>query len=213
MVCHGTTCKDTEKLQKEQVPMRVQDGARAGERAREIAFTKAGKEMDSQRPHNPGQWPPRQQQPQWQPPQQRDPRDGRQPQPGQWPAQPHYLNQPGRDPYPARQWQQAAPERHYPQPQYSQVVPYAHPQYPQPVAVAPKSPAAGLLCGLLLPGLGCMVNGRGGLGAAILACWLVSLVLVLFLVGWILAPACWIWSGIAGYKTAQSWNRAHGIIS
>lgn len=128
----------------------------------------------------------------------------------QWPPQPPQYGQ-----QPQQQW---PPQQGYGQ----QVQPYQQPPLyasslygPQqpPMAVAPKSPTVGLLLGLLLPGLGCMTSGRPGLGILILASWLVSLVLILILIGWLLAPACWIWSGVAGYVTTRDWNRDRGIIS
>lgn len=84
----------------------------------------------------------------------------------------------------------------------------------QPMApVAPKSTAAALILGLLIPGVGCMYAGRAGLGIGILLGWIVSAVLVLFIIGWVLCPAMWITSGILGYTSAKRWNAEHGIIS
>jgi TM2 domain-containing membrane protein YozV len=81
------------------------------------------------------------------------------------------------------------------------------------MTVAPRSPALGAILGLLIPGLGCMVNGRPGFGVLILALWIVSLPLVIIFVGWVLVPAVWIWSGVMGHAAARDWNRRHGIIS
>ena len=134
----------------------------------------------------------------WQP-QQYDPRQHQRPMGGQQQPQQSYPPQYGQ-PYPPQQY---AP------------VPYQQPQYyPQQYAqVAPKSTGLAIFLSLILPGLGCMYAGKAALGAGILAAWLVSLVLVLFVIGWLLAPACWIASGVLGYTTAQAWNRERGIIS
>jgi TM2 domain-containing membrane protein YozV len=159
-----------------------------------------GKDMSGNYPPQ-GQWPPRQQQ--------------------QWPPQPQQQY----PPQPQQQYPPQPQQQYPPQPGYGQQLqPYQQPPlyasslygpqpYQPPVRVAPKSPALGLFLGLLLPGLGCMASGRPALGICILGCWLASLLLIFAIVGWVLAPACWIWSGIAGYKSAQSWNRDRGIIS
>jgi TM2 domain-containing membrane protein YozV len=138
-------------------------------------------------------WPP--QAPQWQQPQY-DPRLHQQMQ-GQY--------HPGQ----VQPYQQASPA---PQ-QYGQPYPPQRPYGQPPVQVAPKSTGLAVLLGLLIPGVGCMYAGKAWLGVAILAAWLVSLVLMLFIIGWLLVPACWIASGVLGYTTAQAWNREHGIIS
>lgn len=103
---------------------------------------------------------------------------------------------------------QQQPQQSYP-PQYGQPyppqqyapVPYQQPQYyPQQYAqVAPESTGLAIFLSLILPGLGCMYAGKAALGAGI--------------IGWLLAPACWIASGVLGYTTAQAWNRERGIIS
>ena len=38
-------------------------------------------------------------------------------------------------------------------------------------------------------------------------------VLIFFLVGFIAAPAVWIWGMVAANNDAHKWNRAHGILS
>ncbi|MGH3305187.1 MAG: hypothetical protein ACRDOK_26665 [Streptosporangiaceae bacterium] len=70
-----------------------------------------------------------------------------------------------------------------------------------------------VIASVFIPGLGSMVNGKIGKGIGILAAYIVSVVLCLVVVGFILAPACWIWGMVAGYNEAQKWNRAHGILS
>lgn len=142
-----------------------------------------------------GQWPPPQQQPQ-------NPPQYQQPQPGQWPQQqvPQYPPPPGQQvqpyqqqPYPPQQWQS----------------PYA----PPGMTIAPKSPGLALLISFFLPGVGSMYAGSVGLGVIILILWLISVVTVIIVIGWILAPACWIWGMIAACMNAQRWNRERGIIS
>lgn len=117
---------------------------------------------------------------------------------------------PGQPPRPSAQWGPPPGQQVQPYQQQWQQQPY---RQHAPVAIAPRNPAVAALLGLLIPGLGCMTSGRPGLGVIILACWLLSLVLLIVTIGIVLVPACWIWSGVAGYMTAQRWNRDHGIIS
>lgn len=79
--------------------------------------------------------------------------------------------------------------------------------------VAPRSPALGLLLSFFIPGLGSMVNGRAGMGVLILALYIVGAILIFFVLGIAICLGVWIWGMVDGYKSAQSWNRAHGIIS
>lgn len=135
-------------------------------------------------------WDPyRQQQPQY-PPQQPQSQSPQWP-PQQYPQYPQQAVQPWQQQ--PRQWQS----------------PYA----PPGMAVAPKSPGVALLISFFLPGVGSMYAGSVGLGVIILVLWLISAVAVFFVIGWILAPACWIWGMIAAHMNAQRWNRERGIIS
>lgn len=90
-------------------------------------------------------------------------------------------------------------------------------QYQQPVyvqqVVAPKIPALGVLASFFIPGLGSMINGKGGKGALILVSYFVAWLTTIVIIGWVAVPAVWIWGMIAGYQDAQKWNRGHGIIS
>jgi TM2 domain-containing membrane protein YozV len=70
-----------------------------------------------------------------------------------------------------------------------------------------------VVASFFIPGLGSMLNEKVGKGIGILACYIVSLVLVLVLVGFIAAPAVWIWGMVAANNDAHKWNRAHGILS
>ena len=58
-----------------------------------------------------------------------------------------------------------------------------------------------------------MTSGAGGVGALILACYVVSWISALFLIGFVLAPAVWIWGMIHAHSAAVRWNAAHGIVS
>jgi TM2 domain-containing membrane protein YozV len=91
---------------------------------------------------------------------------------------------------------------------------YTYPNpYPAAPFVAPKNPAVSLLISFFVPGVGSMVNGDAGIGVAILIGYLVSLFLMLVLVGFLTAPAFWIWGLVDAYTGAQRWNARHGIIS
>ena len=91
--------------------------------------------------------------------------------------------------------------------------PYAQPQYALP-PVAPKSTAAGLILGLLWPGVGCMYAGRVGIGILLMGIWLISIPLVFVLgLGFITGFCVWVASAILGYTMTREWNSAHGIVS
>jgi len=80
--------------------------------------------------------------------------------------------------------------------------------------IAPKSTAAGLMLGLLLPGVGCMYAGRAGIGIAILVTWLISIPLVLVLgIGFVTGFCAWVVSAVLGYTMTRGWNTAHGVVS
>jgi TM2 domain-containing membrane protein YozV len=87
------------------------------------------------------------------------------------------------------------------------------PGQPPAMYVAPKSPAVAVIASLFVPGLGSMISGQVGKGVVILVSYFVSLVLIAVIIGWIAAPAVWIWGMVAGYLDAQKWNQDHGIIS
>jgi TM2 domain-containing membrane protein YozV len=94
--------------------------------------------------------------------------------------------------------------------------PVAPPAQGQPVVyhqVQPHSAALGVVASFFIPGLGSMLNEKVGKGIGILACYIVSIFLVLVLVGFIAAPAVWIWGMVAANNDAHTWNRAHGILS
>lgn len=82
-----------------------------------------------------------------------------------------------------------------------------------PMQVAPKSPAVALLISFFIPGVGSMVNGEVGVGVAILAAYLFSLILIVVFIGILLAPVVWVLGMVHAYTGARRWNTAHGIIS
>ncbi len=58
-----------------------------------------------------------------------------------------------------------------------------------------------------------MMNGDLTKGAAILVGYLVSIVLMFVLIGFLTGPIFWIWGMIDAYQGAQAWNARHGIVS
>ena len=85
--------------------------------------------------------------------------------------------------------------------------------YMPSVAVAPKSPGVALLASFFIPGLGQFVNGDSGKGVAMLVGWVVSLVLMIVLIGFVTAFGIWVWSMVDAYQGARTWNAQHGILS
>ena len=86
----------------------------------------------------------------------------------------------------------------------------------QPMAyhqVQPHNAGLAVVASFFIPGLGSMLNEKVGKGVGILACYVVALVLTLVLIGFIVAPAVWIWGMVTANNDANSWNRAHGIMS
>lgn len=79
--------------------------------------------------------------------------------------------------------------------------------------VQPHSAPLAVVASFFIPGLGSMLNEKVGKGIGILACYVVSVILVFFVIGFIAAPAVWIWGMVAANNDAHSWNRAHGIMS
>ena len=58
-----------------------------------------------------------------------------------------------------------------------------------------------------------MMNGSVGKGVGILAGWLVSWLLTVFLVGFLGLLGFWIWGMVDAYQGARQWNLRHGILS
>ncbi len=90
-----------------------------------------------------------------------------------------------------------------------------YPTYPgyRPYAVAPRSPALGLIVSFFIPGLGSMINGSVGKGVGILVGYAFSMLLTIVLVGYVGMLVFWIWGMVDGYRSAQRWNARYGIVS
>lgn len=93
------------------------------------------------------------------------------------------------------------------------VVPPAQGQAMAYHQIQPHSTALAVVASFFIPGLGSMLNEKVGKGIGILACYVVSVILVFFLIGFIAVPAVWIWGMVAANNDANQWNRAHGILS
>jgi TM2 domain-containing membrane protein YozV len=106
--------------------------------------------------------------------------------------------------------------RELPPPPYMQPPPppgYAQPMMQAYQQVQGRSAAVGVIASLFIPGLGSMLAGRGGKGAAILVSYFVAILLCFFLIGFILSPAVWIYGMVAANNDTHKWNREHGLIS
>jgi hypothetical protein len=57
------------------------------------------------------------------------------------------------------------------------------------------------------------VNDNASTGVTILILNIIGWMLAIILIGIPLAIGTWIWGLVDAYKSAQRWNRAHGIIS
>ena len=90
---------------------------------------------------------------------------------------------------------------------------YTQQGYVAVTQVAPKSPGLALVASFFVPGLGQLVNGQVGKGVAMFFAYVVSLLLLFAFIGFVLAPAVWIWSMVDAYSGAQQWNARHGILS
>jgi TM2 domain-containing membrane protein YozV len=118
-------------------------------------------------------------------------------------------------PPPERYGHQIAPGREYAPGQHAQEwapLPLDG-QEMQPMTVAPKSPAVSVLLSVFIPGLGSMVNENVGTGVTILILNIIGWMLAIVLIGIPLAIGTWIWGLVDAHRSAQRWNRAHGIIS
>ena len=91
--------------------------------------------------------------------------------------------------------------------------PSMYPGVAQPMMVAPKNPALALLASFFIPGLGQLINGEAAKGILMFLGYAFSFVLMFVLIGFLTAPAIWIWGMIDAYTGAQRWNLQRGIIS
>lgn len=79
--------------------------------------------------------------------------------------------------------------------------------------VAAKNPALSLLGSFFVPGLGQLMNGDTGKGIGMFVAYVFSFLLMFVLIGFLTAPAIWIWGMVDAYQSAQRWNLRHGIVS
>ncbi len=88
-----------------------------------------------------------------------------------------------------------------------------YPAYRPGPSVRPRGRAMGAVVSIFVPGVGSMINGSVGRGVLILCAYLIACLLCLVVIGFLLAPAVWIWGIIDGALSADRWNRLHGVIS
>jgi TM2 domain-containing membrane protein YozV len=79
--------------------------------------------------------------------------------------------------------------------------------------VQPHSAGLAVVASFFIPGLGSMLNEKVSKGVWILVGYVVSVALCFLLIGFVLAPAVWIYGMVAANNDAHQWNRAHGILS
>jgi TM2 domain-containing membrane protein YozV len=84
---------------------------------------------------------------------------------------------------------------------------------PAQLQVVPKNPAVALIVSVFLPGVGSMISGQAGVGTLILVSYVLGWFLTLFIVGFVIVPAAWIFGLVHAYQSAQRWNRDHGFTS
>ena len=66
-----------------------------------------------------------------------------------------------------------------------------------------KEPGIALLLSLLIPGVGQFYNGDVKRGIIIIVCWVVSIFLTFFVIGFFTDAAIWIWAMINAYNVAS----------
>lgn len=84
---------------------------------------------------------------------------------------------------------------------------------PSVLRVSAKNPGLAVLGSFFVPGLGQLINGEGSKAVAFFLFWVVSLVLIVILIGFLTAPLVWVWSMVDAYSSARQWNLRHGIVS
>jgi TM2 domain-containing membrane protein YozV len=133
-----------------------------------------------------------------------------QPQPGQGYQQPQF-GQGYQQPQAGQGYQQAQGQPGYPVAPYQQ--PYAQGYPGGGPQVVPKNPGIALLISFFLPGVGSLYAGKITTGVIIIACYIVSWILTIVLIGFVGVFGFWIWGMIDAYQAAQTWNREHGLVS
>lgn len=128
------------------------------------------------------------------------------------------LSQPGQAPNTQTgHWQPGYGQYGQGQPQYlAGLPPMHHPGQPI-MQVQPRNPVLYALASFLIAGLGTMLGGQVGRGLLILVAVVVTWMLLFVPFIWLLTVplwlGAWVFSVVDGYRTAQKWNRQHGIIS
>ncbi len=119
--------------------------------------------------------------------------------------------------YQVNPWPQAAEQAVPPEPpappEYPPTAAYGAPMPYQGQRVVPRSAALAVVAAFISPGLGSMINGRVGKGIGILCCAFLAALSSLIIIGFILAPAVWIWGMIAANNDVRKWNAEHAIVS
>jgi TM2 domain-containing membrane protein YozV len=85
--------------------------------------------------------------------------------------------------------------------------------HPAQLNVVPKNPAVALIVSVFLPGVGSMISDQPAVGTVILVSYVLGWVLTLFIVGFVIVPAAWVFGLVHAYQSAQRWNRDHGFTS
>lgn len=117
-----------------------------------------------------------------------------------------------------------APTAHQQPGGYPQPGGYAGYQQPGRV-VSAKSPGVMVLASFFISGLGSMLSGKPAMGLMFLGVevggfFLLLVLLVIPIIGWILAViwlpvwfAFWVWGMVHAHRSAQEWNASYGIIA
>ncbi|MGL4174583.1 MAG: DUF2510 domain-containing protein [Dermatophilaceae bacterium] len=87
-------------------------------------------------------------------------------------------------------------------------MPYGH-----VAVVAPKNAGLAVVASFFVPGLGQLVNGEAAKGVLIFIAYLTSFARMFVLIGFLTAPAVWIWGMVDAHSSARAWNLRHGILS
>ncbi|WP_427888811.1 hypothetical protein ACQHIV_36110 [Kribbella sp. GL6] len=139
--------------------------------------------------------------------------------PGTGPGIPRYRQPDPPHPTPpsAAQPTHATPPIPQPQPQpqqFYQPAPYQPfpPMMPMQQIKA-KNPGLACVLSILVPGLGQFLNGDIGLGIGMFVVAGIAWFSLLWVIGFLLLPAVYIWSAVEAYNAAQRWNTQHGVLS
>src|ERR1700733_4637470 len=104
------------------------------------------------------------------------------------------FGQPYQQPQFGQQYQQQGQQPGYPVAPYQQPYPQGYPAGgPQ---VVPKNPGIALLISFFLPGVGSLYAGKVTTGVVIIACYIVSWILTIILIGFVGVFGFWVWGMI-----------------